>query len=177
MPVPTPRFCPTCGTALVPRDDHGTVRPTCPACGFIAYRNPAPAAGVMMVEDGAILMVKRRYAPRARAWCLPAGFMEYGETPEHCAVRELAEETGLRAELRGLFGVYAGYDDPRIRTVLILYVAERTGGRLEPGDDALEARWFPLTKTPRSIAFGSHIQALEDWRRHGPAGRRGDGRT
>ncbi len=166
------RYCPRCGTALEIRDDHGAPRPTCAACGYVAYRNPAPAAGVLLVERAGLLMVKRKFAPRARAWCLPAGFMEYGETPERCAVRELREETGLRARLKGLFGVYAGYDDPRVRSVLILYVAERTGGRLTPGDDAIEARFFPFARLPRAIAFGSHVQAIAEYRAHGDAGRR-----
>ena len=110
-----------------------------------------------------VLLVRRKYDPRAGSWCLPAGFMEYGETPERCALRELREETGIRGRLRGLFGVYAGLDDPRVRTVLILYVAERTGGRLEPGDDAIEARFFPLDALPRSIAFASHRKALAEF--------------
>jgi ADP-ribose pyrophosphatase YjhB (NUDIX family) len=89
--------------------------------------------------------------------------MEYGETPEHCAVRELREETGIRARLKGLFGVYAGFDDPRVRAVLILYVAERDGGRLKPGDDAIEARFFPPYGLPREIAFESHRRALAEY--------------
>jgi ADP-ribose pyrophosphatase YjhB (NUDIX family) len=156
------RFCPLCGTPLVSRDDHGTHRPTCPNCGYIHYRNPVPAAGVILIEQGRVLLVKRRYAPRAGAWCLPAGFMEYGETPRQCAVRELAEETGLSCRLDDLFGVYAGFDDPRVRAVLILYRAERTGGRLVPGDDAIAARWFPLDKPPRAIAFAAHRHALAE---------------
>jgi 8-oxo-dGTP diphosphatase len=69
------RFCLRCGTGLVPRDDHGSLRPTCPNCGFIYYRNPVPAAGVIMARDGEVLLVRRRYEPRAGAWCLPAGFL------------------------------------------------------------------------------------------------------
>ena len=160
------RFCPLCGTPLVSRDDHGTHRPTCPSCGYVYYRNPVPAAGVIVVERGRVLLVKRRYAPRAGAWCLPAGFMEYGETPRECAVRELAEETGLRCRLGDLFGVYAGFDDPRVRAVLILYRAERTGGRLVPGDDAIAARWFPLGQPPRAIAFAAHRHALAEIAAH-----------
>ncbi len=164
MPKRLPfRYCPCCSTPLEKLDDHGHARPTCPLCGWVHYRNPVPAAGVILERKGEVLMVKRRYAPRVGAWCLPAGFMEYGETPEHCAVREVEEETGLVVRLTGLFGVYAGMDDPRARAVLILYTAEREGGRLHPGDDALEAEWFPRAALPRAIAFAAHRQALKDY--------------
>jgi ADP-ribose pyrophosphatase YjhB (NUDIX family) len=149
---------------MVSRDDHGRRRPTCPDCGFIHYRNPVPAAGVILPGPAGILLVRRRFDPAAGAWCLPAGFMEYGEAPERCAVRELLEETGVRARLTGLFGVYAGFDDPRVRAVLILYTAVRTGGRLRAGDDAIEARYFPLSRLPRRIAFAAHRRALEEYR-------------
>jgi ADP-ribose pyrophosphatase YjhB (NUDIX family) len=167
MPRPVFRFCPRCATRLVRRDDHGSLRPTCPNCGYIHYRNPVPAAGVVLLERAGVLLVRRRFDPRAGAWCLPAGFMEYGESPERCAVRELREETGIRARLTGLYGVYAGWDDPRVRAVLILYSAERVGGRLKPGDDATEAHFFPLRRLPARIAFASHRQALREL---GPGG-------
>jgi ADP-ribose pyrophosphatase YjhB (NUDIX family) len=157
------RHCLRCGTALEPRDDRGHPRPTCPACGWIYYRNPVPAAGVILHGRGGVLLVKRKYEPAAGAWCLPAGFMEYGETPERTAVRELREETGIEAKLTGLFGVYAGFDDPRVRAVLVLYTAERTGGRLRAGDDAIEARHFALDRLPARIAFAAHHKALEEY--------------
>jgi ADP-ribose pyrophosphatase YjhB (NUDIX family) len=160
-----PRFCPRCGSRLVRREDDGHLRPTCPACGLVLYRNPAPAAGVVLLESGRVLMVKRRYAPAAGAWCLPAGFMEYGETPRRCARRELLEETGMTARLTGLFGVYAGMDDPRVRAVLILFRAARTGGRLRPGSDAIAVRFFPLARLPRRVAFAAHRRALAELKR------------
>jgi 8-oxo-dGTP diphosphatase len=156
------RYCPRCATPLEPIDEHGIARPTCPACGWIHYRNPVPAAGVILERDGEVLLVRRRYAPRVGAWCLPAGFMEYGETPEACAIREVKEETGLTVRLGGLFGVYAGRDDPRTRAVLILYRVARASGRLRPGDDAFEARWFAPARLPKAIAFAAHRQALAD---------------
>jgi ADP-ribose pyrophosphatase YjhB (NUDIX family) len=138
------------------------MRPTCPSCGFIWYRNPVPAAGVILVREGAVLLVKRKYEPRAGWWCLPAGFMEAGETPEQTAVRELQEETGVFAQLTGLFGVYAGFDDPRVRAVLILYTGVITGGDERAGDDAIELAWFPLDALPEELAFASHRQALAE---------------
>jgi 8-oxo-dGTP diphosphatase len=161
------RFCPRCGARLVAREEHGKRRPTCLQCGFIAYRNPVPAAGVILSGRDGVLLVQRKYDPAAGAWCLPAGFMEYGESPTRCAVRELFEETGIRARLTGLFGVYAGFDDPRVRAVLILYTGQRLGGRLRAGDDAIKARYFPLHRLPRRIAFAAHRRALEEWRNRG----------
>ena len=158
----TPSYCPRCATAMVSADDHGTVRPTCPKCGYVWYRNPVPAAGVVLVENGRVLLVKRRWDPRAGAWCLPAGFMEAGETPEQTAVRELEEETGVIAQLTGLFGVYAGFDDPRVRAVLILYTGVATGGTQRAGDDAIELQWYALDALPDDLAFASHRQALAE---------------
>jgi mutator protein MutT len=158
----TPSFCPRCATPMAGADDHGTLRPTCPACGYVWYRNPVPAAGVVLAEQGRVLLVKRRWDPRAGAWCLPAGFMEAGETPEQTAVRELEEETGVIAQLTGLFGVYAGFDDPRVRAVLILYAAVATGGTQRAGDDAIELAWYPLDALPDDLAFASHRQALTE---------------
>jgi ADP-ribose pyrophosphatase YjhB (NUDIX family) len=75
----------------------------------------------------------------------------------------MEEETGLLVRLTGLFGVYAGLDDPRSRAVLILYTARREGGRLRAGDDAIEAKWCAPAHLPRSIAFAAHRQALQEY--------------
>ena len=157
-----PLYCPRCATALEPKPEHGTLRPTCPSCDFIWYRNPVPAAGVLIVQEGQVLLVRRKYEPRAGAWCIPAGFMEAGETPEQSAIREVHEETGLIVQLTGLFGVYAGFDDPRVRAVLILYKGVVTGGALVPGDDAIDGGWFAPHALPDDLAFASHRQALSE---------------
>jgi ADP-ribose pyrophosphatase YjhB (NUDIX family) len=77
----------------------------------------------------------------------------------------MREETGLDVKLGPLFGVYAGFDDPRVRAVLILYAAERRGGRLRAGDDAIEVRHFSLARLPRNLAFAAHRHALDELRR------------
>ena len=58
-----------------------------------------------------MLLVKHTYG--RLNWELPGGGSEPGEAPEGTAARELVEETGLRAELEGLTGVYFESDhDP-----------------------------------------------------------------
>jgi len=164
---PEARFCMVCGARMGRITEHGVRRTACPRCGFIAYRNPVPACGVLIQRQGRILLARRGHEPRKNAWGIPAGFMEYGEHPERTAVREALEETGLRVKLTRLFGVYAGRDDPRTRAVLILYHARVLGGTLRPGDDAIELEFFPLDRLPRPIAFRSHREALHDLRRMG----------
>ena len=147
-------------------DDHE--RAVCDRCGYVSYRNPAPAAGVVIVEDGRVLMVRRKFEPRAGMWTLPAGFVEYDEHVTACAIREAKEETNLNVELIRLFGAYMAMDDPRTQVVLLLYLAHRVGGEVRPGDDASEARFFPLHQMPVEIAFKAHEQALADVRRMFP---------
>ena len=119
-----PTYCPRCATALEPRPEHQTMRPTCPSCGFIWYRNPVPAAGVLIVSDGRVLLVRRKFEPRAGDWCIPAGFMEAGETPEEGIAREVGEETSLTVESLSLIGVY---EFLRMNQVIIAYHAKARG--------------------------------------------------
>ena len=158
------QFCARCGGPMTLRRVDDRERAVCERCGFVAYRNPAPAAGVMVVEAGKVLLVQRKFEPRAGLWTLPAGFVEYDEHVEACAVRETREETGLEVELDGLFGAYMAMDDPRVQVVLLLYRAHRVGGTLKAGDDAADARFFAIDAVPSDIAFRAHEQALADLR-------------
>jgi 8-oxo-dGTP diphosphatase len=108
-------------------------------------------------------LVKRKYEPYRGDWSFPAGFMEYGESPEQCAVRETKEELSVDVELNGLFGVYSGKDDPRTHAILIMYWAKIKGGELKPGDDAEEIRFFAKEEVPPNIAFLAHRQILKEY--------------
>ncbi|MFQ5607524.1 MAG: NUDIX hydrolase [Candidatus Zixiibacteriota bacterium] len=158
------RYCPRCANEMTRRTVDDRVRLVCPdsVCGFIYYHNPVPGAGVVVFGADGLLLVKRAHHPRIGWWCLPAGYMEWDESPEKTAIRESREETGLDVELSGLFNVYSGADDPRANTVLTLYSARVIGGALSAGDDASEAGFYPLTEVPRKIAFATHRQAIED---------------
>lgn len=121
------------------------------------YPRPMLTADCMVVNPrGEVLLIRRGNEPYRGCWALPGGFMEMDETLEHCAVRELQEETGLEVEERQLrlIGVFSTVDrDPRGRTVTAAYrvdlpeCAEACGS-----DDAAEARWFPLAALP-PLAF------------------------
>lgn len=162
--MPTPfKYCPHCATTLKDFADGHQPRLRCPACGFIHYNNPVPAAGGIILRDQSICLVRRAFAPRKGCWSLPAGFMEYNETPRQCAEREVGEETGLSAQAADVMGVYAGFDDPRQHAVLIVYWMQESDARQAiPGDDAEEVQFFRSDELPDEIAFRAHREALRD---------------
>lgn len=159
------KFCPKCSARLKMKELDHKPRAICPECGFVHYANPVPAAGVILVENGKILMVRRRFEPRAGLWSLPAGFLESDEDIRECAVREMKEETNLDVRIERLFNVYSAFDDPRTITLLVVFTASRIGGELRCGDDASEARFFDLDSLPEEIAFRAHRSALDDLRK------------
>ncbi|MCX6835138.1 MAG: NUDIX domain-containing protein [candidate division Zixibacteria bacterium] len=73
------RFCPLCGKELREGEVEGRIRVYCPdqGCGYVFYQNPVPAAGVILVENERVLLVKRAHPPRVGWWCIPAGFMDW----------------------------------------------------------------------------------------------------
>jgi ADP-ribose pyrophosphatase YjhB (NUDIX family) len=155
-------FCPLCSRRLEITDREEVPRRFCETCGQVFYHNPVPAAGGVIMKDDCVLLVQRRFKPRIGDWTLPAGFLEYHESPPDCAVREIYEETGLHVSTGEVFGVYWGNDDPRHTAILVLYHLEVLGGTLRPGDDALAARYFAVADLPENIAFFAHKEALVD---------------
>ena len=162
-----PVYCPRCGTLMERRLVDDRDREVCPDCGFIFYRNPVPAVGVVVALEGKVVLVRRRYEPRAGCWALPAGFMELGESAEDAAIRECHEETGLLVRVDHLLGVYS-YGEGQRTGLLIIYAATATGGELVAADDATEAGAFALDALPTPMAFPTHLQAIDRWRRETP---------
>ncbi len=164
-PVSLWRFCPYCASPLEKRELFGRERLYCPACGNVVFQDPKVGAGVLLEEDGKILLVKRAVPPQEGKWGLPAGFVEWDETPEETAKRECLEETGLEVELQGLFGIFHYTDDFRGPGIIIIYKAKRVGGNLTPGDDASEIRFFSPDELPEDIAFETNRKALALWKK------------
>ncbi|NPA93520.1 MAG: NUDIX hydrolase [Chloroflexi bacterium] len=126
------------------------------------YEYPRPAVTVDVVaftvrqERLQVLLVQRERPPFAGAWALPGGFVGMEEPLEAAAARELAEETGVSdAYLEQLYTYGDPGRDPRGRVITVAYFALIPADapvRAEGGDDAAQARWFPVDDLP-PLAF------------------------
>lgn len=124
-----------------------------------SYKYPHPAVATDCVVFGfdgrrlRILLIECGQDPYKGAWAFPGGFMRMDETAEACAVRELKEETSLNVHsLKQLGAFSAVHRDPRERVVSIAFYALVQPSDVMGGDDASQARWFPLDDVPQ-LAF------------------------
>ena len=125
------------------------------------YAHPRPAVTtdvvLFSVRDGelVLLLIKRQRDPFGGYWALPGGFLDIGEDLEHCATRELAEETGLNDIFVEQFHTFGRPDrDPRERVISVAYYALVPSDKLAPraASDAAATAWFPLGRLPQ-LAF------------------------
>ena len=133
------------------------------------FRNPKPTVDVVIFSGDHIVLIQRKNPPLG--WALPGGFIDEGEPAEVAAIREVQEETGLSIKLDHLLGVYSDpARDPRHHTISVVYTARTTDEPIA-GDDAAEARIFPVDQLPEIIAF-DHRLIIEDALRFVQTGQR-----
>jgi 8-oxo-dGTP diphosphatase len=135
---------------------------------------PIVGVGGVIVDNGKVLLVRRRYEPLKGHWSLPGGMVEIGETLEAALTRELLEETGLAVDVGPVIEVFDRItpdEDHRIRYhfVLIDYLCWPGGGALRAGSDVDAAIWadpdnlaeYSLTDKATSVIRRGMRLALE----------------
>lgn len=154
------KFCPLCGASLKQGILNNKKREYCPECEFINYKNPLPSAGIIAIREGKVLLIKRGIEPGKGFWVPPSGFVESGETPEDACLRELKEETGMTGEVKKIIGTWLEKTETYGDVIVMIYLVEIKSGELKPGDDAEDARFFELEKTP-DLHFDCFKKAME----------------
>ncbi len=125
---------------------------------------PEVGIGVIITDNGKVLLGKRKNAHGAGTWSFPGGKLDYAEGIFDCAKREVLEETGLKIKNLRLGPYTNDFFQEENRHFITLYViAEKHPGEpqvLEPDkcdswewfdwDELPEPRFLPLKNLLRS---------------------------
>ena len=118
------------------------------------------SAFVVLRHGCRILLVQSR---RSHRWQLPGGGIESGESPVEAALREVEEETGLRARLASLSGVYRRKD----RSLAFVFGAKAVSPweLAGPCAEIRRQRWVRVGKAARLLAASARRRLLDALRR------------
>jgi 8-oxo-dGTP diphosphatase len=162
------RFCPMCGGAIEARivEPDRKEHKVCVKCGFIYFLNPKLVAGCLIVEDDRTLLIRRGFEPARGKWTFPGGYVDLGETPERCAIRETREEIGMTIGMTiaslELLGVYADRAEEAPSIIVVTYIAKPGPEAPIVSSEATEVSYFGVDEIPwDDLAFDTTRQALE----------------
>lgn len=131
-------------------DNFPAVPPTPPVMA-----RPGVGVGVFIRRSKTVLLGQRKGSHGAGTWSLPGGHLEMYETPLDTALREVAEETGVRIGNVHLAGIYTNDPMPQWKRhyVTLYVVSDWVSGEpriLEP-DKCVEWRWCRWTALPSPL--------------------------
>lgn len=123
----------------------------------------------------ALIATKGGVHPEGERWGLPKGIVQRGEKSAQTALREVAEETGLKGEIVDKLGyIEYWYRSPEDKILyhkfVDFYLLEYRSGEVEKHDWEVEqARWFPIKEAIERISFDNERDILrkakEEWER------------
>jgi len=107
---------------------------------------PIAAAAAVIVREGKILIIKRKFPPNEKKWSIPGGVIEIGEPVREAAVREVREETGLDVRIDGIVDVVDNiiYEGERVKYHFVNcdFLAEYVSGDVKTNEEVLEYAWI-----------------------------------
>lgn len=154
-------FCSYCGAAFAPGMDYPR---TCGGCKETTWRNPIPVAVLMVPAGDGLLTVRRAIEPGAGKLALPGGYVNFGETWQQAAAREVKEETSLPLDPSRI-QFHSLHSTPDGHALLIFGETDEKLPRIALWSFAAtpEVSELVVMLKPEEMAFPLHTQVASEW--------------
>ena len=125
------------------------------------------SGGVIFRKNNSTIEIALIAVKGGKVWCLPKGIIDKGESPEKTAVREVAEETGLKGKIIEKLGeinywYYLKEEEARCRKTVHFFLIEYESGDISKHDwEVDKAAWFPINEAMEKASHENEREIIK----------------
>jgi ADP-ribose pyrophosphatase YjhB (NUDIX family) len=159
------QFCPSCKSTMRFKIIENYQVLGCSQCSFLFWNNPLPVVSALIIQNGKVLLIKRKGVVYNGYWALPGGIINYLEEPHDALKREVFEETGIVVNNAILLDSYLIIYGPNglekhpshtsIDLIYNCYIKKDIAriNTISNNTEISEIKIFSINKLPKLIAF------------------------
>ncbi|NCO68471.1 MAG: NUDIX hydrolase [Nitrospirae bacterium CG_4_10_14_0_8_um_filter_41_23] len=132
-----------------------------------ALKTQVSSGGVIFRRHDDSIEVAMVAVKGGNVWCLPKGIIDKGEVPEKTAIREVAEETGLKGTIIEKLGeitywYYIKEENTKCRKTVHFFLMKYEGGDVSNHDwEVDEALWFPIDEALKKASYKGEKEMIK----------------
>jgi 8-oxo-dGTP diphosphatase len=124
---------------------------------------PRLVSSIIIKKDNKLLLVKEKQNDNREWWVFPGGGVEFGETLEDAALREIKEELGLDVEIKEFLGFKEViFPKHEYHTIVFFFIADPLDGEINKIDEILDVGYFTAEEIKNLDLVGSAKWVMEE---------------
>jgi 8-oxo-dGTP diphosphatase len=129
---------------------------------------PRLVSGIILKKDKKILLVKEILEDKKEHWIFPGGGVDFGETVENAAIREVKEEIGVDVKIKDFLG-FKEIIRPQFdyHSIIFFFIAEPINNIISKIKQVLDARYFTIEEAMNLSLVDSARWAIEEMNKKG----------
>lgn len=153
-------FCPLCGKPLQKSIIDDQSRSTCLVCAYVDWGIFSLGVGGVLWHIDKVLLVQRGHNPGKGMWTIPGGYVDQGESIGEAIIREIQEETGIKAKPLSIIALRDRPDEKH--DTYIIFLMQFLGGTLQAQPEEVSDLGFFTLEECRSLPIATlTLSALE----------------
>lgn len=132
-----------------------------------SLKTQVSSGGIIFRKHNDITEIAMIAVKGGNVWCLPKGLIDKGEVPEKTALREVEEETGLKARIIEKLGeitywYYIKEENIKCKKTVYFFLMEYEAGDVSKHDwEVDDAAWFPIDEALKKASYKGEREIIE----------------